>query len=145
MLTWTCTQQPEGTVYAAQTMAAENSELKLATEACAEKMIGLLASNIQDESLYLLFEWDKIHSTLVVVVTDASKKCDAKQKVVCEFFKLNQNLKQLPQAEFAEKAENYADWIKYWLLDYLSSCTAFLNFSLVAIFHADSRDHTELL
>ena len=145
MLKWNTTLRGEKTFHVAETAITKKAELKLACEACTEKMIGTLIKNIQDDSLYLLFEWDVNTATLSVVVTDASKQQDAPEHVACVFLELERILKQLPVNEFEAQAADYADWIKFWLHDYLSSCTAFFNFSLVAIFHSSSREYTELL
>lgn len=116
-----------------------------AFESCAEHAISLLAENIQDDSLYLLFEWNKSTSTLNIVVTDASKKNDSAIKVTCVFSGLDVSLNKLEQGPRKDKEEDYVDLIKFWLHDYLPINTTFLNYSLVAIFHSSSRAETELL
>lgn len=119
--------------------------LKKAIELGAEKIISLLATNILDDSLYLLFEWDPVNAQLIACVTDASKQTDASQRIVCEFPGVKANLDRLDPSKSTEQQVDLTERIKFWLHDYLTTCTAFFKFSLVAIFHADSRANTELL
>ena len=121
----TITQQ---TNHIANFLSDEKDKLKLATEACAEKSIGLLADNIQDNSLYLLFEWNPAKSTLTVVLTDDTKQHDAPHSVTGIFAGLSDS-----------------ELIQFWLYDYLTTSTTFLKFSLVAIFHSSTRSNTQLL
>lgn len=119
--------------------------LKKAIEAGAEKIVSLLASNILDDSLYLLFEWDPLNARLTGSVTDASKQVDSPQRIVCEFPGVKANLAHLDGGQREQQQVDLTESIKFWLHDYLTTCTAFFRFSLVAIFHADSRENTELL
>lgn len=119
--------------------------LKEALETCAEKAISLLDKNIQDDSLYLAFEWDANTAALNIVVTDASKQQDSSISVGAHFAQLQQELQSLPQADQQEKIEATNELVKFLLSDYLASCSAFFRYSLVAIFHSSSRDNSQLL
>ena len=103
--------------------------LKDGLEACAAKAISLLNDNIQDESLYLLFEWNPQASSLNVVVTDASKQQNAPISVGADF----------------EQTDTGTEQVKFLLSDYLASYSAFFRYSLVAIFHGSNRADTTLL
>jgi hypothetical protein len=147
MLNWTRTSD---NLYTAEFTIVDfdktdESGLCEAFESCAEHAIGLLTENIQDDSLYLLFEWDRSTSILNIVVTDASKKNDSSIKVTCVFSGIEVSLNKLDKASREEREKEYVDSIKFWLHDYLPINTTFLNYSLVAIFHSSSRAETELL
>lgn len=122
-----------------------DTEIKAAIEASAEKIIGLLSDNILDDSLYLLFEWDPANAILTASVTNADKTEDSPQHIRCEFSGIKTNMKRLDAAKRVEQQTDLTESVKFWLHDYLTTCTAFFKFSLVAIFHADSRANTELL
>ncbi len=106
--------------------------LKEGVEACAAKAISLLDNNIQDDSLYLLCEWNENTADLNIVVTDASKQQDSPFSVGANF-------------EVQEKPEATSELIQFLLSDYLASCSAFFRYSLVAIFHSSTRDNSNLL
>lgn len=108
------------------------ASLKEALESCAAKAIGLLEQNIQDDSLYLLFEWNRSSSTLNIVVTDAHKQQDAPISVGA-------------QLEHLDNTDATSDLVKFLLSDYLASCSAFFRYSLVAIFHSGNRADSTLL
>jgi len=105
----------------------EESGIRLALAECVEKSISLLATNINDESLYLLFEWCTASSVLSIVVTDSTKKLDSAQVVKCGFSRLD------------------AEDLQYWLGDYFTTCESFMSYSLVAAFHSETRATSALL
>jgi hypothetical protein len=125
------------------TLITESGEEKVlrAMESCVDKSIGLLKNLIQSDSLYLLFEWDSNTAVLNIVVTDGSKTDDSPESVCCVFSGVQKELRLLDETQ----KHTYADNVKFWLHDYLTVCTAFFNYSLVAIFHSSTREHTELL
>ncbi len=139
MLNWTTTETPNATFHSTAVLDTEENQIRKAIEACADKAINLLNTNIQDDSLYVLFEWDKQLTTLNIVVTDSAKKNDAPESVCCTFPSLALDLATQEQKAI------YTDAIKFWLHDYLTTCTAFFSYSLVAIFHSSTRSNTELL
>lgn len=141
MLTWNTHQTPNRTTHAALMNDSGEQQVRHAIESCADKAIHLLKNNIQDDSLYLLFEWDLLTTSLNIVVTDSSKTQDAPEVVHCIFSGVHNTLVQ------ADKTQQiiYADTVKFWLHDYLTTCTAFFSYSLVAIFHSGTRQNTELL
>lgn len=116
------------------TTESSDADLRKIIEQTAEKAIGLLAKNIQDDSLYLMFEWNATEHYLHAVVCNAQKTNDASEQVRAY---LQGKITYLPQ-ELQEQ-------IHYWLHDYLTTCTAFFRYSLVATFHTGDRDRTELL
>ncbi len=127
---WQTRSSAQGTHY---TLADTTSlSLKDGLETCAAKAISLLDKNIQDDSLYLLFEWNENTSELNIVVTDANKQLDSPFSVGAHF-------------NAQEKSAATTDLIKFLLSDYLASCSAFFRYSLVAIFHASDRKHSNLL
>lgn len=139
MLNWTTTETLNTTIHSSFELDTEENTLRKTIEACADKAIGLLKTNIEDDSLYVLFEWNEALATLNIVVTDATKQNDAQQSVCCTFPNLALSLAN------QEQRAAYTDAIKFWLHDYLTTCTAFFSYSLVAIFHSSTRNNTELL
>ena len=139
MLNWTTTETPNTTIHSTSELNIDESKICKTIEACADKAIGLLKTNIQDDSLYVLFEWNEELAQLKIVVTDAAKKNDAQESVCCAFPNLALDLIN------QEQRAAYTDTIKFWLHDYLTTCTAFFSYSLVAIFHSSTRNNTELL
>jgi hypothetical protein len=125
-------------IYRAQSAASTQADLKQALETCAAKAIALLDHSIQEDSLYLLFEWDSEATELAIVVTDASKRVDSMIRLHINFPLLANNPDMGTKAELAES-------IHFWLKDYLASCSAFFAYSLVAIFHSSTRDNSQLL
>lgn len=141
MLDWTRSQHENNIILNTMTDASSDHEICRAVEDAAERAIEELHDNIQDASLYLLFEWCFDNAELKIAVTDVSKSKDSPISYCCKFTNL---LKRLESAS-TEELEQFAETLKFWLHDYLSSCTPFLKYSLVAIFHQSTREHTELL
>ncbi len=139
MLNWTTTERLNTTLHSTSALDSDENTLRKTIEACADKAIGLLKTNIQDDSLYLLFEWNEESTTLNIVVTDATKQNDTPELVSCTFPHL-----ALALVNEEQKAAN-TESIKFWLHDYLTTCAAFFSYSLVAIFHSSTRNNTELL
>lgn len=140
---WQTHISPTGTRYALGD--SSNNTLKDALETCAAKAISLLGENIQDDSLYLLFEWNPDIAELNIAITDASKQIDAPAYVGAHFAVLQQELESLPPAGQVEQKEATSELVKFLLSDYLASCSAFFRYSLVAIFHSSSRADSVLL
>jgi len=141
MLIWNLQQTDNKTLYTTSVAETSDNDAQHIFEACAEKAIQMLNENILDDSLYLLFEWNTDQASLNIVVTDASKTHDAPHSFCCTFSSLAIELARLTE----DQRESYTETIKFWLHDYLASCTAFFSYSLVAIFHSNSRKNTELL
>jgi len=117
-----------------------------AVQVCIEKAVSFLPDNVADESRYFLFEWDIEQSTLTIVVTDDTKKSDAKFVVKCSMSALKEEINSIePGLAIKEKKLEYSDFIKYEIKDYLTTCSSFMQFSLVAVFHNKTRDKVELL
>lgn len=131
---------------AAQTSTGTGTpSLKEALETCAAKAISLFGKNIQDDSLYLVFEWNATTARLNIAVTDASKQLDSPESVSADFPALAQEIVAVPDSERAEKIEATVELVKFLLSDYLASCGAFFRYSLVAIFHSSNRSESVLL
>lgn len=141
MLNWTTNQAGNNVVYSTSISETSEKIVRQTIETVTDKAIQLLKKNIQDNSLYLLFEWDINTATLNIVVTDANKNLDAPESVCCIFSSLAIELAR----ENEEQRLNYTESVKFWLHDYLTICTAFFSYSLVAIFHSSTRSNTELL
>lgn len=119
--------------FAAQT----DSSARQAINECIAKAMQLLHDNTTDASMYLMFEWNGDAHTLTVQVTDPSKSVDGPFPVVCAF---------TWQGSLLERGqEETAELVQYWIKDYLTTCSEFYNYSLVAVFHRGDRSKTVLL
>jgi hypothetical protein len=116
-------------VYLAQCDGDTDETLRNAIRDSIEKAVSLLHLTIRDDSLYLLFEWDKREACLDIVVTDAQKQQDSDRIVRCCMSATEDNCSD----ETAEK-------IQFWIRDYLTTCDGFFAYSLVAVFHSHSRN-----
>lgn len=108
--------------------------VQAALNACADYAFSLFNENIDDSARYCLFIWEVEEQQLTIVVTDENKSQDGKHKVKMTF-------SAIPSGE----GEDSADAIKYWLTDYLTTCPAFLSFSLLAGFVRGGRERVELM
>lgn len=133
------------TRYLQQFSGSDQSALKQGLEASATQAIGLLDTNIQEDSLYLLFEWNPATAVLNVVVTDAHKQHDSSASVQAILPELPVMLSALDTTERATCINTLNDTIKFLLSDFLASYSPFFSYSLVAIFHSSSRTETSLL
>jgi len=120
-------------------MITRDIELKQALESTTAKAIALLDKNIQDDSLYLLFEWDSTKAQLSIVVTDDTKSQDS-PLLACDAFTLSNE-----EMNVAIRTKELEEKIYFWLHDYLTTAKDFFRYSLVAIFHASNRANTRLL
>jgi len=118
------------------TQASNPTELKTALEAGAAQAVSLLKQSIGDDSLYLIFGWQRAQQQLEIVVTDASKRRDSSPRVA---------LKLIGDLSFAGSERELAEQMHFLLKDFLASYSAFFNYSLVALFHTGDRQQSSLL
>ncbi|WP_348679272.1 hypothetical protein [Alcanivorax profundi] len=131
-LEWNEQAQQEGTVlYTLSCAGNDEDAIKAGVEAALEKAVSLLDRNVRDDSRYLLCEWDADAARLQVVVSDDSKTKDAPEAVECCF-------------EPFDAALDVA-LLQFLIRDYLTTCTAFLGWSLLAAFHEGDRQRSRLL
>jgi len=136
----------EHVVYSAIFNEGKDKLIERAVQACIEKAVSFIPDNVTNESRYFLFEWDVVCSTLTIVVTDDSKENDSKIVVKCLMSVLDENTNtNKSESAWSDKTAEYAQLVKYWIKDYLTTCSDFMKFSLVAVFHSESRENTELL
>ncbi|WP_160153868.1 hypothetical protein [Microbulbifer sp. ALW1] len=110
---------------------SSTSDIPLAISACVDKACDLLENGIRDDSRFMLFGWDANASTLTIVVTDDDKVRDSRDVVQCEFITDDHQLDP--------------EDIQFWIKDYLTTCSQFLRYSLIAAFHRESRATCTLL
>ena len=96
-----------------------------------DKSVELIPLNINDESLYLLCQWEPEASEFSVILTDDTKSKDSRYIARCDLSGLSQDIDN--------------DTIQYWTKDHLSTCSEFFRFSLVALYSAAGRQQTVLL
>ena len=131
-LQWNEQAQQEGTVlYTLSCAGNDEDAIKAGVEAALEKAVSLLDRNVRDDSRYLLCEWNADAARLQVVVSDDSKTKDAPEAVECCF-------------EPFDAALDVA-LLQFLIRDYLTTCTAFLGWSLLAAFHEGDRQRSRLL
>lgn len=132
---WQSQSSTHQTIYMSHFSGCDQPALKQALETCAAKAVELLEVNIQEDSLYLLFEWNPARAELTIGVSDANKTNDGAYKVQAQFVDLLQTAAADVQPEL----------IKFLLSDFLASYSPFFSYSLVAIFHSSVRAETSLL
>jgi hypothetical protein len=145
LLNWSELPAGSATNYLSVVDSANDDELKASVEACALKAIQLIESHITDDSLYLMFEWNKEDCTLHAVLTDATKSQDAPNSVTLKLKALSNLENKFAGNEKDQFMEEQAEKIIFWLHDYFSTSTEFFRYSLVAIFHSSTRNNTRLL
>lgn len=118
------------------TVCTETSEraIQAAVDACSEYAFTFLKENIEDNSMYCLFDWNSSKARLSVTVTDDTKQIDATHIVIMNFTGFE-----------STSAQEQEETVKYWVKDLLTTSVAFLRFSLVAGFSRGSRQRVELL
>lgn len=127
-------EQGEEVVVSASSSATSESELQAAVDTAVERAVELMARNVKDESRYFICEWNTPKALLNIVVTDDSKTFESPVALELEIPSMNQ---------FA--AEKSAELVKFWITDYLSTCSDFLRFSVIALFHTGDRSRGVLL
>ncbi|GAA0787005.1 hypothetical protein [Marinobacterium sediminicola] len=127
--------------HCAESVAVEDNAVKDDLEETLAQAITFLNANVKNESLFFMVEWDAASSTLTLSVTDAQKEQDAADVVTCRFAELQQQL----EAEGEAALDVVSSKIAFWAKDFLSTCTPFMNYSLVAVYTDGDRDKAGLL
>lgn len=138
---WTNTTRDNRHTLSTSTNEVNPIHIRKIVEAVVDKAMQQLEHSINDDSLYLLFEWSPISATLSITVTDATKTQDSPDVVQCTFSSPTNQTAQ----DIDKTPSEFADDLHFWLHDYLTTCTAFFRYSLVAIFTSTSRNNTHLL
>ena len=136
------------TVHHAECVDSSEKQVVSAIEQCIDKTMNLLSANVVDESRYLMFEWDTTSSTLIIAVTDHTKENDSEHVVRCVMSGLDkemQGIRDRSATEWEEKKNEFSFDVKYCINDYLTICSEFLRYSLIAAFHNESRDKSILV
>lgn len=123
--------------YLASCDVATLQDLRASIDACILKATQIVRDNVNDESMYFMFEWSSEESALTVVVTDESKTQDG-PLVVKALFKCADAIQNTQSQTLVED-------IHYWIKDYLTTSSEFCSVSLVAIFHTGERAESVLL
>jgi hypothetical protein len=117
--------------------SANEADIKQAVLAAADYAFDLLNDNIEDDSMFCLFDWNFSEQRLVIAVTDPSKKIFAKHtvKLTLEGY----------SSHMADK-EDQQEQIQLWVHNHITTAATFLQFSLVAaiITEGDTRNSTLL-
>lgn len=110
-------------VHRAVSTSEVESELKQAVLDASEYAFQLLNDNIEDDSMFCLFDWNFDKQALTVMVTDPSKTKLAKHKV---------ELVLSGYAAHINDAEEQHEQIRLWIHNYITTAATFLQYSLVA-------------
>tara|TARA_R110001592_G_scaffold57536_5_gene174664 strand:- start:10702 stop:11145 length:444 start_codon:yes stop_codon:yes gene_type:complete len=129
-------------VYVTDSAAQLETELEPLIIACVDKAVSVMPENINDDSLYLIFEFDD-HRVLRIVMTDDTKQQESAYGIACDMSSVTPYLAESDYWKF--KDERFADIVKHCIRDYLTTCAAFMRYSLVAVFSEGDRARTELL
>ncbi|WP_370978278.1 hypothetical protein [Agaribacterium sp. ZY112] len=122
-------------VYRSECHSTDDASLKTAVTQCIDKSVSYLSENIDEQSQYYLCEWNLIHPTLTIVVTDDKKENDGPIVIKCYFNGLD---------ELAH-ADEHADNIRFLISNYLTTCSGFMRYSLIAVFNTGERSDCSLL
>jgi hypothetical protein len=107
-----------------------------------DRAIGIIPQSIHDDARYLLFTWNSDSATLDIVSTNDDKTHDASENVQLHIEQWQQTTGQsLTEQSLTEQTDN----IHFWIKDYLTTCSEFLHFSLVAMLSLGDRAKTQLL
>jgi hypothetical protein len=112
------------------------AELKQAVLAAADYAFDLLHENIEDDSMFCLFDWDFAKQRLLIAVTDPTKKKLAKHTVA---------LTLAGYASHIADKEDQQEQIQLWVHNHITTAATFLQFSLVAAIIADGDTANSIL
>jgi len=119
---------------AAEASVTDEQDLQLAVDEAIEYGVQLMATNVRDKSRYFICEWNTLELRLNIVVTDESKTEES--PIALEL--------SLPGMADMDRQKS-TELIQFWITDYLSTCSAFLRFSVIALFHTGDRTRGTLL
>jgi hypothetical protein len=128
---WQEKQAGHTVVYSTSYGGHEEKQAQQLVDKVMDKAIEILPLNIRDDSRYFLVQWCKDDGCLSIVVTDETKQCDSRWRVECR-------LSDVIDSDDPNQ-------LRFWVRDYLTTSSAFIHFSLVAVFCTTDRQHTQLL
>jgi hypothetical protein len=108
--------------------STNEAELKQAVLGAADYAFDLLDKNIEDDSMFCLFDWNFDKQRLLIAVTDPSKKQLAKHTV---------ELTLTGYADHIADKEDQQEQIQLWVHNHITTAATFLQYSLVAAIIAD--------
>jgi len=138
----------EGVEFFAECGDCSDQAVRSAVGECIDKAVEVLASNLRDDSMYFMCEWNAQRSSLTIVVTDEFKTNDSACVVTCRMSMWSNQMQALRSDSVDIQGvalETCESTVKYWAADYLTTCSAFLQYSLIAVFYSGSRTRTALL
>ncbi len=114
----------------------QESDIKQAVLDAAEYAFELLDDNIEDDSMFCVFDWNFDKQALTIMVTDPSKTKFAKHKVELRL--------QGFAAHIANK-EDQQEQIQLWIHNHITTAAGFLRYSLVAAMTINGDPRSSLL
>ncbi|ARN72766.1 hypothetical protein [Oceanicoccus sagamiensis] len=128
----------EGVIYSYRCEDNEDVAIRKVINQSIDKAVSLFHRNVWDQSRYVIFGWDRESKVLSIAVSDDSKTVDSPDTVQCE-------IAHYLTSGQGQDLDQQADNIQYWIRDHLTTCGEFFSYSLIAVFHRQSRDKTVLL
>jgi len=116
--------------------SSNEAELKQAVLGAADYAFDLLDKNIEDDSMFCLFDWNFDKQRLLIAVTDPSKKQLAKHTVELTLTAYENHI--------ADK-EDQQEQIQLWVHNHITTAATFLQYSLVAAIIADGDTVNSIL
>ena len=117
-------------------ISGNEAELKQAVLDAADYAFNLLEQNIEDDSMFCLFDWNFDKQRLLIAVTDPTKKKLAKHTV---------ELTLTGYADHIADKEDQQEQIQLWVHNYITTAANFLQFSLVAAIINDGDTGSSIL
>ena len=127
----------EGVIYSYRCEHNDDTAIRQVINQTIDKAVSLFPNNVWDQSRYMIFKWDSNNKLLAIVIADDSKTIESPDSVKCEITAY--------QRAAAQQVSQQNDNIQYWIRDYLTTCTGFFSYSLIAIFYDQCGDKTSLL
>ena len=135
---WTQENTSDGKILHKATSSANTQDaIKLVVLAAADQAFGLFNDNIEDDSMYCIFDWNFAEQALNITITDPTKRKSAQHVVqlVLEHY-----------ADYLIAKDDQQEQMQLWLHNHLTTSAEFLQFSLVAAITAEGdMDSSQLL
>ena len=91
-------------------------------------------------------------NTLTVSILDREYRincqADGQQELTSAAKLLDDKMNELANTSeslWDAKTEDFSELVKGWIHNYLTTCSGFMKYSLIAIFHNESRENAKLL
>lgn len=116
---------------------------------CIDQATSLLEKNLTDSSRYFMFEWHYSRQELTILVTDDNKTKDSTYLVKCQFTNSAQK-KTVPNQYIGDGCsqsieEDLSLRMRECIHNYMTTCSEFMQYSLIAVYHDGDREKARLV